>query len=280
MGNRLAKRWALWMVAMTSLALPGLRAEEFSVNQMFVRGELYIYNRIADLFEVARCGVAAGPAIGAEIAITEYAQIGAYAANEKGISFPHFMPPLWLVPYFEDTPVFRVHEGLYKTVSFGKRRRENRIIADERFHRAPWDVRAQAALGLIHLYANIDTMEIKDFVAGFAGFDPSGDDAELDPTARRKPVDQLGRGVTNFATGIVEIPFNMVSVNKEEGDLAGATTGFVRGTWRFLMREVVGLTEIVTFPFGWDPIIEPAYPFAPARNTDWRVNPAPFKRHY
>jgi putative exosortase-associated protein (TIGR04073 family) len=280
MGNKLAKRWALWVFAITFMALPGVKAQGFSVNELFVRGELYVYNRVADLFEVVRCGVAAGPAIGAEIAITEYAQLGAYAANEKGVSFPHFIPPLWLVPYFEDQPIFRVHQGLYKTVSFGPKRRENRIIADERFHRGPWDVRAQAALGLVHLYANVETTEIGDFFAGFAGFDPKGDDAQLDPTARRKPIDQLGRGVCNVATGIIEIPFNMVRVNEEQGDLAGATTGLFRGTWRFLIREVVGVTEIVTFPFGWDPIVEPAYPFEPARNTDWRVNPLPFKKRY
>jgi hypothetical protein len=32
----------------------------------------------------------------------------------------------------------------------------------------------------------------------------------------------------------------------------------------------------VTFPFGWDAILEPEFPFEPGKSTEWRVNSAPF----
>jgi putative exosortase-associated protein (TIGR04073 family) len=280
MANKLVKRWALGIFALTFLAMPGSKAAEFSLNDLVVRGELYIYNRFADLLEIARCGVAAGPALGAEVAVTQYVQLGAYAAKEKGVSFPHFIPPLWLIPYFEDQPVLRVHEGEYMTACIGPYRWESKIVDEDRFDRERWDIRAQAAVALIHVYADVKTAEIGDFIAGFAGLDPKDDDVKPDPTARRRPIDQLGRGVANVLGGVFEIPFNMVEVKKEEGDLAGATTGLFRGTWRFLIREVVGVCEIISFPFGWEPIIEPAYPLAPARNTDWSITSPSFKRSY
>lgn len=75
-----------------------------------------------------------------------------------------------------------------------------------------------------------------------------------------KVVRQLGRGVANVLTGILEVPVNMYQVQDEHGEMAGATYGLIRGIWRFGVREVVGVYEIITVPFvRLDPIVEPEW---------------------
>ena len=101
--------------------------------------------------------------------------------------------------------------------------------------------------------------------------DPAPTPVEV-TTAPREPLRQLGRGVSNVITGILEVPFNMYVISKDQGDVAGSTYGLARGVWRFSVREVVGVFETVTCPFGWSPIIEPEFFFEPTRSTDWRVN--------
>lgn len=118
--------------------------------------------------------------------------------------------------------------------------------------------------------------EAGDFFAGIAGLDPAKDDQSPDPTYMRKPARQLGRGVSNLVTGIWEVPLNVHQVNQEQGGVAALTYGLFRGMWRWGVRECTGVVEIVTFPFGWEAIIEPEFPFEPVRSTDWRVNEVPF----
>ncbi|HPY90639.1 MAG TPA: hypothetical protein PLT23_07930, partial [Lentisphaeria bacterium] len=76
------KPWGLTikcLLAAIVLASANLRAESelFDLNDILVRGQLYIWNRISDALDIFRCGIAGGPGIGAEIAVTEYAQLGA-----------------------------------------------------------------------------------------------------------------------------------------------------------------------------------------------------------
>lgn len=70
---------------------------------------------------------------------------------------------------------------------------------------------------------------------------------------------QLGRGCTNLLTGVLEVPANIQQVKEEEGDIAALTYGTLRGTYRFAVREVVGVFEIVTFPVGWKTIVHPEF---------------------
>lgn len=95
--------------------------------------------------------------------------------------------------------------------------------------------------------------------------------SQVEIKMHREPIRQLGRGAANLLTGLWEIPANILSVNKENGDIAGATYGVLRGVWRFGVREVTGAFEVVTFPFGWQPIIEPEFYMEPSRYTEWRV---------
>ncbi len=246
------------------------------VDKGFMVTELYLWNRLADLMEVLRGGVAVGPAIGAEVAVTQYLQLGAYTDNEEGVSFPNFLPPLWLITKADGEQVFRDHSGRYWTYSVGPYRKELTQAKDVRFRRAPWDVRAQVGLGIAQVYLAIDAKQTLDFLAGFLTLDPAKDDQQLGVVVKRQPARQLGRGICNLALGIIEVPVNIESVNKDQGGFAAVTYGLCRGLWRFGIREVTGVFETVTFPFGWGPIVEPEFPFQPVRDTEWRINPLPF----
>lgn len=70
---------------------------------------------------------------------------------------------------------------------------------------------------------------------------------------------QFGRGVNNVVTGIFEVPANMVQVQEEEGEFAALSYGVTRGVFRCLVREVVGVFEICTFPAGFKPIVKPEF---------------------
>lgn len=249
------------------------------VNEFFVKSELYLWNRLSDFLEIGRGGVALGPTAGLEIAITEYAQLGAYTSREKGVTFPD-LPIFWFVPKLEQRKIFQGHEGRYWTYVRGSDRVELSQDRTARFARDPYEIRLQVGLGLIHLYYQLNLVEAGDFLAGIVNRDTLGDDEELNPTAIREPARQLGRGCSNILTGLWEIPFSMHIVNQDQGGFAAITHGLAQGIWRFAARELVGVVEVVSFPMGWPPIIEPEFPFAPIRSTDWRVSRPAFMEKY
>jgi putative exosortase-associated protein (TIGR04073 family) len=271
------------LTAVAAFALSGLGASAQTTNPLnrgFVATELYLWNRLADLCEIFDAGVAVGPAIGAEVSATQYLQLGAYTAKETGASFPHFLPPLWLVTHFDDEPIFTKHEGRYSTRCFGPRRVESSQLRDLRFPRSPWDIRLQLGLGLGQVYGRIKLLEVGDFITGFVGLDLAKDDKVLSPTITRNPARQLGRGISNVVTGLWEIPTNMIETTNSDGHLAGITTGLFRGIYRGLARELTGVVEIITFPMGWEPVIEPEFMFTGDNYPPWSVNPLPFQRDY
>ena len=238
------------------------QAQIFDVNSVIVQGELYLWNRVADLFDILECGIGVGWNIGFDAQITEYAQLAAIKKYGKGVEFPHFIPPFWMIHYFQHKRVFRVHDGQYSALAFGPRRNQN--VTEEVRHQVtftsdPWDLRLELAL-LAHLYVDVKLDETADFITGFFGYDFKHDDYKLeDSIERRRPADQLGRGVCNILFGALEIPYNILRVTEDEGDFPGITKGVFLGVWRFAIREVVGAVELVSFPFGWDPIILPEY---------------------
>lgn len=63
------------------------------------------------------------------------------------------------------------------------------------------------------------------------------------PAARK-----LGRGITNVALGALEIPMRIYDVNEEDGGFAAVTYGVLKGICYFVVREVIGIVEILTFP--------------------------------
>ena len=151
--------------------------EEFDLNALIVRSEMYVWNRISDFLDIFHGGIAGGPGIGFEVALTDYAKLGAYVSYERGVDFPHFLPPLWLIDYYARRPIFHFHEGYYATASFGPWRKQiygadatmyfprgeikdNVIWADTT---SPWDIRLQIDALLIHPYINVRGLEVADF---------------------------------------------------------------------------------------------------------------------
>ncbi|MDD5559821.1 exosortase system-associated protein, TIGR04073 family [Candidatus Methylomirabilis sp.] len=80
------------------------------------------------------------------------------------------------------------------------------------------------------------------------------------------------RGLTNAGLGVVvEIPKTVYYDTVEDGPLYGLTVGVLEGLSWGLARSLVGVYEVVTFPFpipaGYRPIYKPSYPFE-AGKTD------------
>lgn len=82
------------------------------------------------------------------------------------------------------------------------------------------------------------------------------------------PLRKLSRGLANSLGGLLEIPLTMSEVGEEEGPLAAMTWGVFVGTGAAINRTVVGLAELLTFPFplpevGYGPLIEPEFLLEP-----------------
>jgi putative exosortase-associated protein (TIGR04073 family) len=79
------------------------------------------------------------------------------------------------------------------------------------------------------------------------------------------PIEKLGRGITNTATGWIEIPKEIGRNVEKSGDMAGLIVGPFKGIAKAIGRTVAGVYEVVTFliplPRRYEPIIEPAYVF-------------------
>lgn len=141
----------------------------------------YAWDRTTDLLDIVRCGLAVGPSLGAEVAVTDRLQLGAYVAAEGGLTFPHVFPPLWPLTGLDGKPVLEVHEGRYATRVFGSRRRETRLRRSVRFPRSPYEVRGQLAAGIVHGYISVNLLEVADFLVGAVGRDPMRDDTPSHP---------------------------------------------------------------------------------------------------
>src|SRR4029077_6753102 len=63
------------------------------------------------------------------------------------------------------------------------------------------------------------------------------------------PTRKLGRGLSNVAFGIAELPGQIARVNEREGNSAALGYGLVRGLGRTYMRFHAGLWEMFSFPF-------------------------------
>lgn len=88
------------------------------------------------------------------------------------------------------------------------------------------------------------------------------------PSAAQKAI----RGLANSGLGVVaELPKTIYYDTLEDGPLYGLTVGVLEGLSWGIARTLVGVYEVVTFPFpvpeGYRPIYQPQYPFE-AGKTD------------
>lgn len=74
---------------------------------------------------------------------------------------------------------------------------------------------------------------------------------------------KAARGVTNIATGWMEIPKQIELTIKEDGIAKGVTVGTMKGLGMTVIRTLSGVAETATFfvayPGFYDPYMEPAY---------------------
>ena len=97
--------------------------------------------------------------------------------------------------------------------------------------------------------------------------------AKGDDTWIMRPVEKLGRGITNAGFCFLEIPMKWSEVSSEKGALAGLTYGTLKGVCYTVARACVGVVDIATFLFplpgcpddvedvgwGYGPIMTPAW---------------------
>jgi putative exosortase-associated protein (TIGR04073 family) len=81
---------------------------------------------------------------------------------------------------------------------------------------------------------------------------------------------KAARGLANTALGVaVELPKTIYDDTLEKGPLYGLTVGPLEGLSWGIARTLVGLYEVLTFPFpipeGYRPIYTPPYPTEPGR---------------
>ena len=80
-------------------------------------------------------------------------------------------------------------------------------------------------------------------------------------------MDKLGRGLTNVLLGWMEIPKQSIKRAIDTESAYGYASGFVIGTGFFVLRELAGVYEIVTFPVPvpahYEPVIDPILGYEP-----------------
>jgi putative exosortase-associated protein (TIGR04073 family) len=68
---------------------------------------------------------------------------------------------------------------------------------------------------------------------------------------------------------VVELPKTVYYDTLEDGPLYGLTVGVLEGLSWGIARTLVGIYEVLTFPFpipeGYRPIYTPSYPYQPGR---------------
>jgi putative exosortase-associated protein (TIGR04073 family) len=68
-------------------------------------------------------------------------------------------------------------------------------------------------------------------------------------------------GIINVTTAILEVPKNIINTTNESNILFGLTGGTVKGLLHMMGRMGAGITDLTTFLFPTQPILEPAYPW-------------------
>lgn len=71
--------------------------------------------------------------------------------------------------------------------------------------------------------------------------------------------EKLVTGVVNAATGIVELPKNIILTTQRDTIAHGMTFGLVSGVMHTVARTVIGVFDVATFWIPTQPSIQPAY---------------------
>ena len=67
------------------------------------------------------------------------------------------------------------------------------------------------------------------------------------------------QGLSNTATGFIELPKNVINISHDQNIFVGLTWGVVRGVMHSVSRTVVGAAELITAPIPTKDYISPPY---------------------
>lgn len=80
------------------------------------------------------------------------------------------------------------------------------------------------------------------------------------PAYAAGPLEKLGRGITNAATGFLEVPKNIHETSREHDPITGLVWGSMKGSAMAVGRSSVGVYETATFAFPkYEPILKPEF---------------------
>ena len=90
--------------------------------------------------------------------------------------------------------------------------------------------------------------------------------------------DKFNRGLAAMTTGFLELPGNMMLETRERGPEYGMTVGVAKGIGGIVVRELVGVYELLSSPFavpdGYRPILRPVYPWGYFDETEMAAREA------
>ena len=112
------------------------------------------------------------------------------------------------------------------------------------------------------------------FCSNAATAAPASDNPAARPVVDQM-IEKLGRGVANVAFGPLELLIRPYDISNNEGNIAALTYGVFKGIAYTVARELVGVTDIVTFYMPlpdctWDPL-DSGWGYGPIMRPAWVV---------
>jgi putative exosortase-associated protein (TIGR04073 family) len=80
--------------------------------------------------------------------------------------------------------------------------------------------------------------------------DPSRPDVQSDVLVESQMGRQVQQGLAGVTLGFLEVPGTIVEKTRENGPIVGLALGLTQGVGRFVTRELVGVYQIISAPFG------------------------------
>ncbi len=94
---------------------------------------------------------------------------------------------------------------------------------------------------------------------------------------------KFGRGLAGMTTAFLEVPGNIVAQTNKRGAAEGVPLGFALGLGMIIPRVLVGVYEFVSAPFpfpaGYQPILQPEYPWGYFEGRGQSVAAGPSQQH-
>ncbi|HEV8663958.1 MAG TPA: exosortase system-associated protein, TIGR04073 family [Candidatus Methylomirabilis sp.] len=102
------------------------------------------------------------------------------------------------------------------------------------------------------------------------GAESAAEEGSPGPNGTAGAWEKVERGVSNLTVGfVIEVPKTVAAESESHGPAFGLTAGLIKGMGLGVGRTLVGVYELLTFPFpngsDYGPVLEPGTPFSTAR---------------